>query len=785
MKLKTDFEKYQELYNKGFRFNPEDETFFTSNVKKFVVPEGYEDWKILQINTKEYFNTRMNELGLKEDDYQIELFEKDEKLKKSKFPVFAPNKDGDIEILQYGLKRNLHLYDKKKTSTVSVEEYCVQKRMNPIYAVFCEGKYDFTEGKNTPFWHKSLVESFENGTEIETLTITEGQIKAFKASHDGLPTVGLTSISHFRDKKFNSLHPEIIEFIHKCNVKKVVILWDGDCKQISSKHLESETELTKRPNDFYGYARSIKKLLQKIFAPKRLEIYFATIKTEDINTNPKGIDDLFCVKSLKKQDLINDFGRIGSIPGYCIDWINITTESGEKNMRSYFNLTNVFEFFRYHKEQINKRNFVFYGTTYRVEKDLPIVEIDKNLKKYMRIGPDYFRLINEGTYNNDGEKEREDEILVPWKSAEINRDYGKDALNNIIRLDGFCNIPNHINYKQIVDNKWNLYSYVKHETYSGEFPHIQKFIKHVFQDQYEMALDYIQLLYSKPYQKLPVIGLVSKEEGTGKSTFLKLLYMIFQNNMTFVTPEDILGQWSSHWVSKLIVASEETMFDDNKKALEKIKAISTADKIMRSERFVNASLIDCFVKFIFCSNHEDNFIKLNAGSSRFWIIKVNKIKEEDKDTDLDAKMKDEIPCFMHFLQNRTIVHARKGRMWFADNDYKTEAFQNIVRHSEPGVVKNLRIKIEDYFLRYHVDTLQMCVKDFKKVFDIHGDDFFLNKMVQEFLSKDHQKIANRYSYYVDNPSDLNVPILVRDQGRFYTFKKIDFVDVQPQSDLPF
>lgn len=783
MKLKQEFEKYQELFNKGFRFNPEDETFFTSNVKKFVVPEGYEDWKILQINTKEYFNARMIELGLKEEDYKIEIFDKENQ--RCSMPVFVPNKDGDIEIVQYGLKRNCHLYEVKTTSAGTKWEYCVQTRLNPIYQIFCDGKYDFIEGKNTPFWHKSLVEAFENGSEIETLTITEGQFKAFKASHDGLPTVGLTSISHFRDKKFNSLHPEIIEFIHKCGVKKVVILWDGDCKQISSKHLEAETELTKRPNDFYGYARSIKKLLQKIFAPKRLEIYFATIKSEDITTNPKGIDDLFCVKSIKKQDLINDFGRIGSIPGYYIDWINITTESGEKNMRSYFNLTNVFEFFRYHKEQIGKRNFVFYGTTYRVEKDLPVVEIDKNLKKYMRIGPDYFRLINEGTYNNDGEKEREDEILVPWKSAEINRDYGKDALNNIIRLDGFCNIPNHINYKQIVDNKWNLYSNVKHETYSGEFPYIQKFIKHVFQDQYEMALDYIQLLYSKPYQKLPVLGLVSKEEGTGKSTFLKLLYMIFQNNMTFVTPEDILGQWSSHWVSKLIVASEETMFDDNKKALEKIKAISTADKIMRSERFVNASLIDCFVKFIFCSNHEDNFIKLNAGSSRFWIIKVNKIKEEDKDTDLDAKMKEEIPYFMHFLQNRTIVHARKGRMWFADNDYKTEAFQNIVRHSEPGVVKNLRIKIEDYFLRFPVHTLQMCVKDFKKVFEIHGDDFFLNKMVQEFLSKDHQKIANRYSYYIDNPNDLNVPIIVRDQGRFYTFKRIDFVDAEPQSDLPF
>jgi hypothetical protein len=788
MKLIEEHQRHQTIFNKGFRFNPEDETFFTADAKKFNYPEddGYKHWKIKPIDPSSYFNERMGEMALKEEDYSIELYDKTNQKYKAK--IFLYNKHGDIEILQYSLRRQHYYYDVKTTSAGTVEEYCVQKRLNPEYAIFCEGKYDFWEGINAPFWHPSLVEAFENSTEIQTLTITEGQFKSFMASQNGVPTVGLTSISHFRNKKLNSIHPEILEFIDRCKVKNVVILWDGDCRNISQKHLDNQEELTQRPSQFFGYARSIKKLIQKSYS-RKLFFYFATIKTNDISENPKGIDDLFLVKRIRNNDILNDFEKIGTLPGYYIDWINISAESGEKQLRQYFNLSSVIEFYRYHEPQIQKSNFIYYGTTYRVEKGVPVVEVDKNLKKYMRIGPNYFRLITEGTYNNDGEKVRDDEILCAWKPEEIKRDFGKDALNNIVKLDGFCNIPNHINYKQIVDNKWNLYSDIKHEAIPGEFKTIEKFLRHIFQDQYEMGLDYIQLLYSRPFQKLPVLGLVSKIEGTGKSTFLKFLFMIFQNNMTFVTPEDILGQWSSHWVSKLIVASEETFFE-KKEALEKIKNISTADKIMRSERFVNSSLIDCFVKFVFCSNHEDDFIKLNNSASRFWIIKVKQIPEEEKDTELEVKMVDEIPHFMHFINNRQIVHPRKDRMWFDTRLTKTEAFHNIVKHSEPGVVKNLRIKIEDYFLRFPADTLTMCVKDFKKVFDIHGDDYFINKMVQEFLSKDHQKSANRYSYYVDNSNDLNLPVLVRDQGRFYTFKREDFVGSTPArgsvaSELPF
>jgi len=200
MKLLEDFQKHQAIFNKGYRFNPEDEVFFTATPEKFKYPEdeAYSSWKIQPIQPDQYFRQRMEEMGLEENDYTIELHDKTN----TKYPakIFLHNQNGDIEILQYSLRRQHHLYDVKTTSAGTVQEYCVQKRLNPIYSVFCAGKYDFSEGINTPFWHPSLVQQFEQATEIETLVITEGQFKSFLASHHGIPTVGLTSISHFRNK---------------------------------------------------------------------------------------------------------------------------------------------------------------------------------------------------------------------------------------------------------------------------------------------------------------------------------------------------------------------------------------------------------------------------------------------------------------------------------------------------------------------------------------------------------------------------------------------------------
>jgi hypothetical protein len=775
MKLLEQYSSHQAIFKAGYRFNPDDETFFTSDTKTFTFPEdeAYKNWKVQPIKRDAYLIERLTELGIKDQDHKLELI--DENGQRHETPIFTANQHGDIEILQFSLKRKIHTYDVKTTSAGTVVEWCAQKRINPNITAFTEGKYDFKEAINTPFWAPSLVDAYENETEIETLTITEGQFKAFKAANDGIPTVGLTSISHFRDKKFNTIHPEIIDFIRACKVQNLVILWDGDCRNISQKDVDNKTDLTNRPGQFYNYARTIKKLLQKFFPPKKLTIYFATIATDDIPTAPKGIDDLLTVPKLSKKDVKTDFDNIGQRPGYYISWINITGENGEKEMRKFFNLAYVSDFYAAHQERIKTNNFVFYGTTYRIEKGLPVVEIDRNLKKYMRIGPDYFRLITEGTYNNDGEKVREDETLVPWKAAEITRDFGKEALNNLQKLDGFCNIPNHTNYKQIVDNKYNLYNDVRHEAAQGEWPNIKKFLKHIFGDQLDMGLDYIQLLYSKPYQKLPVLCLVSKEEGTGKSLFLNFLYMIFQNNMAFVTPDDILGQWSSHWISKLVVASEETFFE-KKEALEKIKSVSTADKYMRSERFVNASMIDCFVHFVFCSNHEDNFIKLTGEASRFWVRKVHSIPKEQRDTELKSKMQEEMAAFMYFIQNRTLVHEKRDRMWFDTDLTKTDAFYNIVSHSEPGVIKDLRIQLEDYFMKHRVPELRICVKDLRQHFGLTGNDYFLNVALREYMKAEKSKEVGRYFFYIDSNTNPDGRLEIKGKGRYLTFYAKDFID---------
>lgn len=771
MKLLQEFEKYQSLWNKGFRFNPEEEVFYTSEPRTFKAPLGFESWEVKTLDKEEYLNERLQELGITEEENSIQILDKENKKITSK--IFQANKFGDIEIIQFSLKRQSFIYEKSTTSAGTRFEYCVQRRLNPLYTDFTEGKYDFSEAKNTPFWHPELIQDFEEKKEVETLVITEGQFKAYKATKDGIKTVGLTSISHFRDGQTKGLHTEIIEFIHMCKVKKVIILWDADCKSISSKHLENQEELTRRPSQFYHFARSIKDELQTIFSRKKLQIFFATIK-DDIITEPKGIDDLLCVKNIPEKDIVKDFDQVGQLPGYYIDWINITTKEGEKAMRYYFNLHSVYAFYNFHASLITNKNFVFYGTTYRVENSVPVVEVDKDLKKYMRIGSDYFRLIQKEEYNKHGDVIGEYEVLTPWKPAEIRRDFGKEALDNVIKLDGFVNVPNNVDYKQIINNKWNLYSEMSHEIKQGDFPIIKQFLIHIFGDQYEYGLDYIQLMYTMPRQKLPVLALVSKEQGTGKSTFLKFLFKIFQSNMTFVTPDDILGDWTSHWVSKLVVASEETFFE-KKDAMEKIKNLSTAEKVMRNERFVNSELIDCFLKFVFCSNYEDDFIKLNEDDTRFWIRKINKIEQSQKILNIEDKFSEEMPAFLHYLLNREISYKEKDRMWFDLDDLVTDAYRNIVAHSEPGIIKDLRLQFEEYFSKFQTEELRICVKDLKQYFGAKGNDYYLNKILKEYFKTDKESNASRYEFLLDNPQEVNKPYKIKGRGRYFTFKKKDFV----------
>ncbi|WP_051568658.1 primase-helicase family protein [Crocinitomix catalasitica] len=776
MKLKDGLEKYVELYRNGFLFDTDSQIIYTNDIKK-VIPNAYKDWEVEKIDFTRYALDRLKELGISDDQNSIELIggvnlASNERVKQR---VFFTNKFGDIEILQYNLQRQPYTYttkNKESQSSANREKYHVQKRLHPLHENICVAKYDFSEAINAPFWHKSLIEAFEEEKEIETLIITEGQIKSFSASMAGISTAGITSINHFKEGNTGAIHAEFIEFIRQCKVQKLVILWDGDCRNISSKALVNGDDLTKRPNLFYKNAATIRGLVQDFFPAKKLKIYFATIKTNELNNEPKGIDDLLIEYKKKKKEIVKDFSTIGYKPGVFITWLDITTETGVKRLRKFFKLTTPHEFYSFHQDNIKDQDFIYYGTTYRVENGEPIKKIDANVKNYKRIGPDYYKLQKEPVPFGKKDDVRYESVLNPWTKTAILEDHGKEVIEHIERYEGFTNHASHTDYKGEIGGYWNLYYNVDHNEKPGEFPHIKKLLTHIFAEQYSMILDYICLLYRQPLQKLPVICLVSKEQKTGKSTFVYLMKLIFKQNMALISNSDLLGDFNSQWTSKLIVASEETMLE-KKEAYEKIKAISTAKEIMRNEKNKTARSIPCMVHFIFCSNHEDDFIRIDDYDSRLWIRKVKSITETFKN--FDENIENEIPYFVHFIQNREIEYKDIGeRLYFNPKDFRTEAFNNVVANSEPNILKNLREDLIDLFDRTKTSEIKMSLSDLFNNFAITGNQkSYLKKSIENYWKLN--AINSSYSFNKFNHNG-ELETIKKSSGRHYTFLRLNFIE---------
>lgn len=109
----------------------------------------------------------------------------------------------------------------------------------------------------------------------------------------------------------------------------------------------------------------------------------------------------------------------------------------------------------------------------------------------------------------------------------MRQDYGKSYLACIPKYDGFCTVPDHTNYRREIDGFLNRYEPIPFQPADGIFLHIHDFLAHIFGEQVELGYDYLQLLYLRPLQRLPVLLLVSDERNTGKTTFLNLLKSIF------------------------------------------------------------------------------------------------------------------------------------------------------------------------------------------------------------------------------------------------------------------
>lgn len=299
----------------------------------------------------------------------------------------------------------------------------------------------------------------------------------------------------------------------------------------------------------------------------------------------------------------------------------------------------------------------------------------KEKTPYIRVGTTYYKLIERPQISGDKTL-----TLTRWSRETIIHDHNKKYIFDIPKYDGFCCIPNHLNYQKTIENFYNIYNKIPHQPTLAkvtveEIPFTISFLEHIFGKQIDLGLDYMKILLEKPTHILPILCLVSKERATGKTTFLKWLKEIFGLNMTYIKGDSFNSQFNSDWASMLLIAIDEVFFD-RKEITERLKYLSTTSKDKLEKKGKDREEIDFFGKFILCSNNEDNFIQIDENEIRFWILKINPLKTEN--TEFLENLKNEIPTFLRFLIDRAFSSTKKSRMWFASEEIKTKALQKLV-----------------------------------------------------------------------------------------------------------
>lgn len=393
--------------------------------------------------------------------------------------------------------------------------------------------------------------------------------------------------------------------------------------------------------------------------------------------------------------------------------------------------------------------------------------------QYLRIGTDYYKIIQQPLASNDTV-----EKVVRWQKAIIKEDHGDTFIRKILKYDSFCLIPNHINYQRSVHNSYNLYEDIIHKPIKGDWPRIEYFLHHIFGEQYEIALDYLTIIWKYPTQILPVLCLVSQERNTGKTTFLLFLKEIFGKNMTFNTNEDFRNHFNSGWVSKIMIGVDE-VFLDKKEDSEKIKNLSTSKIANNEAKGKDRFEQEFFGKFVLCSNNETEFIQIDSDEIRFWIRKIPQFKQENKD--LLKVMKKEISHFLYFLSNREIKTPNTTRMWFTREQLWTDALQRVIQSGTSVLEREIRLLLIDQFLHFELKEVFLTPKDILELLKQENNFLARKSEIIKLLTKKWGLIpAEKPTYYKRWRYELSndgteIPVEQQKIGRCYSFKAEKFL----------
>lgn len=731
-------------------------------------------------NSNEYLTKRLAELSITPEINQHIIRTKRIDGSELEEPIqfFEADPDSNIVINYFNLDGLRYSWKKEETK---FPRYFQRKRLAKPKP---DQKYSQEKGSGQfPFFTPGIIRKYrtckgyhaappvEESASIDTLFVVEGEFKAFKGDMVGLDIIGIPSIHGFYNGDVRGrLHEDIQELIITCRVKKIVFLVDAD---LLSLRWEANKDLAKRPESFFMAVKLFRESLQLLIDDDNVElqnVYFMHLLSKFMN-DAKGLDDLLVKYPAVTEDIKKDLLSFQFAKTWFSGKIINDTNKDLAGLRRYLGLYDEQEFYKCYGEFIGDREFLFRGKRYEYDKDKKEVVFvrHEDADKYMRIGPDWVKIVLK--MNSKGKLEQE---IKAWSISEINRDYkvGRNSdsfISQLSRYDDFCVEPAwDRDYKRVHHNCYNLIDPIDWEFKAGPFPNTYKFIKHVFQgmgtiefdesgnatgetairgDQFTVIMDWLSIMLRHPKQMLPVPILVSKENGTGKSSFLKWLQAIFGNNMCILGNEQFKMRFNGHYITKFVISIDEGFLDVDKKAeKERLKQLVTADSVYLENKGMNPTKISFYSKLIICSNDADRIMRIDEGESRWFVVKVPVIPRRkvtgkelissgeatfkgvpinpgetyeiiDADPKLDAKMITEIPAFLHYLLGRNIHHPNSDRLWFRPEWFITEQMRVIVENTKSRVDRVFEDWIAEQFLLYKLPVLRYHMKYLTEVFN--------------------------------------------------------------------
>jgi hypothetical protein len=806
---------------------------------------------VQQDSTNNYLQSRLNDLGISTEfnsttclkfNENTETYQEATILDKDAdgepLQWFSADSNGNIKILFKKLNgKQLELKGTKKWATpfyrVRFSPNQLKKRIE-LYNR--DNKYSQPEKTGTVIYHtQSIVDTYNAGTEVPTLYLVEGEFKAFAAymhsldvkltakhkKHKalmypkaGMPIMGITGIWNFKNDDKNDIHPDIRDYCQRCKVKNIILLYDADLHAINGYDPEEEEQtkdLNQRLKQFYLAARDFREYTKNLVQ----DVYLAHIAEEHGQDGYKGLDDLLTGYRDVSNQIIIELVKLAQQGTRSRFFNNINLTSARRlEIRKFF-LQKVNDFYYHHMHVLEGHTFKYNGALWFGNPDTGKPEMQRHEASYQyaRIGCDYVKMI----IKPDAYEQMVREIKN-WKKSALVDDYVNKGYKNFIdtipKYDDFVNIP--INdpeeYKRdivISDTSkfFNLYEPLDHQLEPGSWDNTKNYLTHIFGEQLEYILDYQYLVYTRPQTQLPIIALVSKEGGTGKTTYIEWQTALYQNNAVKIGNQELVDRFNDDYISKLVIGVDEGLID-KEPTIEKIKSWATSKKVQMDKKNSSRTRVDFFAKIIMTSNNVDNFIRISKHEERFWVRQVHRYEGKEDPFLLD-KMIEEIPAFLHYLKfsHQLKVKEKQGRFWFNTKDLETEALRKLKNRSQSQLIRNVEIWIKDEFYTYNCEptqqddfyTLYYSIKEIREAIEkfSKADNAYIIQELKEMGIEAPTKATRCTCPKLDTMTDTKRYVKESVVKRAFTFHIADFLskeeieniklDAEPATDskLPF